>query len=144
MIGRSTRIESTAVPQRFSRADALVAMAQEILRGARASRSHTELVVTISAERLHGGPVIAPAPADGVDDLCDVGCCAHGTAISVDAVRRLACDAGIVTMVEGADGAPLSVGRKTRSIPGAIWCCSAVTIIVRPGTDIESSASTLT
>jgi len=34
--------------------------------------------------------------------------------------RRLACDAGVVHWLEGAEGQPLSVGRKTRSIPPAI------------------------
>ncbi|MEJ7604150.1 MAG: DUF222 domain-containing protein, partial [Kofleriaceae bacterium] len=118
------RAEHLGRMARFSRADALVAMAQEILRGARPARSPTELVVTIAADRLqawreghHATPNVQPA---GADDLSDVGCCADGTAISVDVVRRLACDAGIVAMVEGEPGASMSVGRKTRSIPGAM------------------------
>ena len=49
-----------------------------------------------------------------------VACCGDGTEISRHAARRLACDAGVVEIVEDADGAALSVGRKTRSIPGAI------------------------
>ena len=48
--------ESLAEPpkhaQRFSRADALVTMAQEILRGTRSDRSPTELVVTVPVDRL--------------------------------------------------------------------------------------------
>jgi len=35
-------------------------------------------------------------------------------------VRRLACDASIVSVVENERGEPLDVGRKTRSIPPAI------------------------
>ncbi|MCA9737898.1 MAG: DUF222 domain-containing protein [Gemmatimonadota bacterium] len=34
--------------------------------------------------------------------------------------RRLACDASTVTMVHGADGAALTVGRRTRTVPPAI------------------------
>jgi len=40
-----------------------------------------------------------------------------GPALALDTVRRLGCDGTIVGIVEGADGEPLDVGRKTRSIP---------------------------
>jgi Domain of unknown function (DUF222)/HNH endonuclease len=42
-----------------------------------------------------------------------------GPAVSPETTRRLACDAALVTVVE-ADGIPLSLGRKTRSIPPAL------------------------
>ncbi|MEJ7602944.1 MAG: DUF222 domain-containing protein [Kofleriaceae bacterium] len=121
-LSRPSRSESQAHVQRFGRADALVAMAQEVLRGSRPDRSPTEMVVTISADRLRAAnrPTMDPATKSAVDDLSDIGCCADGTAVSVDVVRRLACDAGIVTVVEGDDASPLSVGRKTRSIPGSM------------------------
>ena len=120
-LARARHAQATIQEQRFTRADALVAMAQEVLRGAHPERSPTELVVTIAAERLHTVRAgWAGRRLEHADDLSDVGCCADGTAVSVDAVRRLACDAGVVTMVEGNDGSPLSVGRKTRSIPGSM------------------------
>ena len=40
--------------------------------------------------------------------------------ISRETARRLGCDAGVVEMVEDANGAPLSVGRKRRTIAGAL------------------------
>ena len=40
--------------------------------------------------------------------------------LSPEAVRRLSCDAGIVEIVEDDRGAPLSVGRKRRTIAGAL------------------------
>jgi hypothetical protein len=40
-----------------------------------------------------------------------------GPALALDTVRRLGCDGTLVGIVEGADGEPLDVGRKTRSIP---------------------------
>ncbi len=43
-----------------------------------------------------------------------------GPALALDTARRLACDATIVGIVEGEDGEPLDIGRKTRSIPLAI------------------------
>jgi len=36
-----------------------------------------------------------------------------------ETIRRLACDGGLVTIIENAEGSPLSVGRKTRAIPPA-------------------------
>ena len=43
-----------------------------------------------------------------------------GPALALDTVRRLGCDGTLVGIVEGADGEPLNVGRKTRSIPLAL------------------------
>ena len=45
---------------------------------------------------------------------------ADGTAVAAETARRLACDCGVVTLTEAAAGQPLSVGRRTRSIPPAI------------------------
>jgi hypothetical protein len=44
----------------------------------------------------------------------------EGPSIPVETARRLGCDASIVTVVEGDDGEPLDVGRRTRSIPPAL------------------------
>ena len=43
-----------------------------------------------------------------------------GVDVSAETSRRLACDAAVVVLHEGADGSALDVGRKTRSIPPAI------------------------
>ena len=44
----------------------------------------------------------------------------HRTAIAAETARRLCCDAGIVPVVDGPNGEPLSVGRRTRSIPPSV------------------------
>ncbi len=44
----------------------------------------------------------------------------EGPALALDTARRLACDATVVGIVEGEDGEPLDIGRKSRSIPAAI------------------------
>ena len=44
---------------------------------------------------------------------------ADGTPLPAETARRLACDAAIVPLIERA-GKPLSVGRKTRSVPPAL------------------------
>ncbi|MBP9088999.1 MAG: DUF222 domain-containing protein [Kofleriaceae bacterium] len=45
---------------------------------------------------------------------------ADGEIIAATTARRLSCDAGVVVAHVDAQGAPLSVGRKTRTIPAAI------------------------
>lgn len=92
------------------RADALGVLAESFLKhGAEAlnggERHH--IVVHVDAEALQ---------ARGA------GRCEHedGPALPVETARRLACDASIVRIVEDAQGEPLDVGRKTRSIPPAL------------------------
>lgn len=43
-----------------------------------------------------------------------------GTRVSAETARRLSCDAGLHEVHHGADGSVLHVGRKTRTIPGAL------------------------
>ncbi len=43
-----------------------------------------------------------------------------GAGVSAETSRRLACDAGLVSMVHGPDGEVLDVGRKRRTIPPAL------------------------
>ena len=131
--GRSSshsETQSARVP-RFTRADALIVMAEEVIRGTRPNRSPVELVVTVAAEHLHlaAGAVSPTAGANLLESAGDQGrdsdpsivaCFADGTAVSMTVARRLACDAGIAPMVEGPDGAPLALGRKTRAIPASM------------------------
>ncbi|HJR83536.1 MAG TPA: DUF222 domain-containing protein, partial [Sphingomicrobium sp.] len=44
----------------------------------------------------------------------------QGPSIAVETARRLACDAGVIRIVENAEGEPLDVGRRTRTIPPGI------------------------
>ena len=66
-----------------------------------------EVVVHVEADVL----------ADGGAGRCEI---EHRTAIAAETARRLCCDAGIVPVVDGPNGEPLSVGRRTRSIPPAV------------------------
>jgi hypothetical protein len=56
-------------------------------------------------------------PADDEPHRCELD---DGPALALDTARRLACDATIIGLVESADGEPLDIGRKTRSIPPAL------------------------
>jgi hypothetical protein len=91
-------------------ADALVAVAEASLAAAEpkarpAGRRH-ELVVVLREERLAGGGWQA--------ELAD------GSAIPGATLRRLACDAGVTVARSDADGTPLDVGRKRRTVPPAL------------------------
>jgi hypothetical protein len=99
--------EAPTVSER--RADALVAVAESFLAGARADRAddHFQVVVHVDAAALRDSAEAGRA------ELAD------GTPIAAETARRLACDAALVPLLER-DGKPLSVGRKTRAIPPAL------------------------
>jgi len=98
-------------------ADALMAVAEgSVARGVAAASGgdRQQVVVHVDLDALTGRvashpecPAPGPASIDGVAPL------------SPATAKRLACDASIVSLVER-DGEPLSVGRKTRSIPPAL------------------------
>ena len=95
-------------PVRFSarRADALARIAESFLAHeaieAKGADRH-QIVVHVAAETLRSRVA---------------GCCEieHGPSIAAETARRFACDASVVELIENADGEPLDVGRKTRTI----------------------------
>jgi hypothetical protein len=99
---------SAASPRSASNADCLVTMASGSLasqRGAVSGGDLQQLVVHVDA--------------DGLRDGTEPGQIHDGPRISPATVRRLACDAAVVSVVES-DGQPLSVGRRTRTVPPAL------------------------
>jgi hypothetical protein len=103
------RQQVDAVKRAFSRADALVSLAQGYLRGDRPDRSPIEVMIAIPAASLRA-EVVDPTEVGEMGDAL----------LSPKAVRRLSCDAGVVEIVEDEHGVPLSVGRKRRTIAGAL------------------------
>jgi Domain of unknown function (DUF222)/HNH endonuclease len=89
------------------RADALVALAKRADTGAGSAGDTPELVVHVDAATLASDEVVERA------ELAD------GPALAPETVRRLGCDAAVVRIVER-DGRPLTVGRRTRTIPPAL------------------------
>jgi hypothetical protein len=92
------------------RADALARIAESFLaHGAEVlpAGDRHQLVVHVDAQTLRDG--------------C-AGRCEHedGPALPVETARRLGCDASVVSIIEDEEGAPLNVGRKTRTIPPAL------------------------
>jgi uncharacterized protein DUF222 len=93
-----------------ARADALMVMAESLLAGADGTRTggdRYQVVVHVDTATLRG---------DDRGETCELD---SGVALAAQTARRLACDASIVRILER-DGRPLSVGRKTRSIPPAL------------------------
>jgi hypothetical protein len=92
------------------RADALALVAESYLQGEAMSPNTADrhqVVLHVDAETLRES-------APGRCHLED------GPALPVATLRRLTCDASLVRITESADGEPLDVGRKTRTIPPAI------------------------
>jgi hypothetical protein len=103
------RQQAAAAKRAFDRADALVALAQGYLRGDRPNRSPIEITVTIPATSLR---------ADEAEPV-EVGEMGESF-LSPETARRLSCDAGVAFVIEDEHGMPLSVGRKRRTIAGAL------------------------
>jgi hypothetical protein len=113
MLDRASRscADDVSAETHFDRCDALLAIAHEVLRGRAQDRSPIELVVTAPLAALDSERGTAP----GAIAMLPTGDC-----LTTDATRRLACDSGVVCVIEGKRGEPLSVGRRTRSIPASI------------------------
>ena len=104
---------SAETPRRSAcqrRADALGHILERFLAGkcSSASASAHELVVHIAHDALRDVPESSGAALDS------------GHAVAVETARRLGCDGALVGVVEGAQGEPLAVGRRTRAVPPAI------------------------
>jgi Domain of unknown function (DUF222)/HNH endonuclease len=94
------------------RADALVSIARSALASepgdrARPGGDPCELIIHVDSDSLAGERIIERS------ELAD------GPPLAPETVRRLGCDAAIVRILER-DGQPLTVGRRTRSIPPAL------------------------
>jgi hypothetical protein len=96
----ASRILEAADVSAETRPDGFVAMAEAALRGDRPDRPPTEILLHIDAGTLQG-------------HSADAG-------LSAETSRRLLCDAGVVPVLEDGLGAPLDVGRKTRTISPAL------------------------
>ena len=93
-----------------ARADALLALADGYLAGARGARTggdRYQVLVHVDHAALTGAD---PAGRCELDD---------GAPVAATTARRLACDASLVRLIER-DGAPIRLGRKTRTIPPAL------------------------
>jgi hypothetical protein len=107
-VSSETSEEPSESSQWPSRADGVVALAESYLAGTVASSNGGErfqVTVHVDQDPLSANGVLAATMEDG-------------TSVSAEALRRVACDCGLVA-VTGA-GESLNIGRRTRSIPPAI------------------------
>ena len=99
---------------RATNADAFVRMAENVLAGAGGGATGgdaTQVVVHVDVDSLDEQAIARLR--DGADMRSEL---EDGQGISPETAQRLACDASLVTIIESG-GEPISVGRKTRSIP---------------------------
>ena len=98
-------------PVASRRADALERLAETFLAGdANSSSGGDRYVVNIHAE-----PDVLQVDGAAAHAECD-----DGGHVSAATSRRMACDAAVVRWHEDKNGEPLSIGRKSRTIPPAI------------------------
>jgi hypothetical protein len=124
--GPPAEVSAETRRRRFDRADAVVSIAQAILRGEKAGCSPVEVVMTVSRDAL-SSPVKAGAAqsgdaktGDAADAIDRVGVFADGTCVPAETAQRLTCDCGIVEVVEDEHGSPLSVGRRKRTFSASL------------------------
>ena len=136
---------TTTTRRPYNRADGLMALVHDYARGSRAQRSPVELIVTVPAALLQQTAATTDSATGTSDSAADISSTTavaiapvsftdrgaslpvaltveSDLALSPQATRRLACDCGlvVVTATTATDAAPLSVGRKTRTIPAAL------------------------
>jgi hypothetical protein len=103
-------VQEISMTYQARRADAMGVLAESFLANKETSSKsadHFQVIVHVAAETLrHGTP-----------GRCEI---ENGPSIPAETARRLACDAGLLRVLENEHGEPLDVGRKTRSIPPAI------------------------
>ena len=118
-VAESTDCRRPSFPQQ--RADAISRLAEHYLnsdpdseRESASTADRYQVVVHVSAEALksnENGCALDDANLSHIED---------GPHVSAETSRRLACDCSRVTLLEDKDGEPLSIGRKSRSIPPAM------------------------
>lgn len=96
-----------SVPEEMRELGARAVRAQAMVVLATGDEPRTEVIVHVDSETLS---------SDTVKHQSEV---ADGPPLAPETVRRLGCDAAVVAMIEK-NGKPLSVGRRTRSIPPAL------------------------
>ena len=112
------------------RADALVLMSEHLLATLVEGEDHGQRQISQLKPLSGGDKYQVMVHIDATTELNDhyetrQACCQlddHGFQLPLPAktMRRLSCDASLVTVVEDSEGNVLNVGRKTRSIPPAI------------------------
>jgi hypothetical protein len=108
------------------RADALGDLCQQFLAGGQASRGGglpPQVNVTVSLATLRQQQCQPPHQQQcqpHPPGLGDVPVLAGGQPVTAATARRVACDAGVIPVVLGADSEPLDIGRHSRVVPAGL------------------------
>ena len=103
--------EAQPHPVAVRRADALERVAESYLAGGSGDRSGGDRYMV----HIHTEPDTLKVDGEGAESELE-----ESGRVSAETSRRMACDSSVVHWHETTEGEPLSVGRKTRSIPPAI------------------------
>jgi hypothetical protein len=124
--GVSAETSSERQPLRACRADALSEIAERYLNsdpGSGSSADRYQVMVHVSAAALREDVGMSDHGVSAETSnsfTAEMSCLEDGPHVSAETSRRIACDGSILKLVEDTDGQPLSIGRKSRSIPPAL------------------------
>ena len=108
-VNAATATVPTSADRGRQRADAFMDIIQDRVRGARPQRTPIEIIITVPHAGLQGSA-----------EPSDLAMMADGEVIAAATAHRFCCDAGVVVAHVDAQGVPLSIGRKSRTISIAI------------------------
>ena len=76
-----------------------------------------QVVVHVRSDDLVEKNVTAETSASNAKNVSAETSVPTATPLHPETIRRLTCDGSLLTLIQGSDGHPLNVGRKTRAIP---------------------------
>ncbi|MEQ9561163.1 MAG: DUF222 domain-containing protein, partial [Woeseiaceae bacterium] len=126
--GVTAETSRTHEPFHANRADALAEMAETYLNseagsGASADRYQVMVHVTPAALQNNENRRETPSGVTAVTSTtltADMSYIEDGPHLAAETARRICCDGSILKLVEDEEGQPLSIGRKSRTIPPAL------------------------
>jgi len=100
-----------------------VLSAIDAARDSAGTRERASGLIALAERALRGGGTEGAPPVEvvvTVDAATGTGQTSGGEGLDRDVVRRLCCDAGVVPVVTDAQGTPMDVGRRRRTIPARL------------------------
>jgi len=108
-------------PIAVRRADALANIAETYLNNSESSGSTADryqvVVHVVGAAREHREEELVGAASAATDVTAETSHIDDGPHVTAETSRRIACDCSVVGIKEDENGEPLSIGRRSRSIP---------------------------
>lgn len=112
-LGQTPEQDDEHTPIAARRADALAEIAETYMNNSESSGSTADRYQVIVHVGTVPGPFVGARPAR--DPYLE-----DGPGVTAETSRRIACDSSVVAIKEGKNGEPLSIGRRSRTIPPAM------------------------